>query len=538
MKKIILGLSTFFTIIVFSMFIFEKPMFLGAEIITIRQFEEKIKSSNSTNDVLSDKVFFEQAPLVFDSISGDYFITVSEAFRGIFSTDNSTQLYWLKDDNNDNTYDDYSKVIENDGEFSLGIIHDNQFEIVDIKISTLPFIHIKADFVPTAKYEDIPYIDGLITIIDPINSKNNRYTVDTYNMLYRAKGETSLRLWKHPYKFQLLTDNYERQATSLFGLRNDDDWYLQAVAGDKTRIREAVTLDLFMDIIDTAQTKHANPQEFAFCELFINNEYYGIYQLTEPMDSRQANLNEKTDYLYKTDSWYFPPFEKVESHQNTGTPEYIGVFSKFYPEYKFEHRFNPFIEYASVVTYGNMAQKEITLESISKVENIENIIDNSIAILVLALADNDPKNTYFAAKQQDDGSYIFFKELYDFNYSLGDTYSESTSLLTTPMTSPYLSINSTTDKLFQSKDYSEFKQLYTNRYNELRQTALSEENIINTINEHYYTLYNSGAYQREFVRWDLDIDLQAEYDRLVNFMKNQLIATDEFIENLDYTYKK
>ena len=539
MKKIILAVSTISAIVILIMYICQAPFFLGVEIIETVEFDEIISDLTETKNISKENVFFEDSALIFDENTDTYFITVGDAIIGNFVVNTDTQLYWLQNSEKVNIPENFENLIAENFTFSLGIISEEQYEIINVKISTLPFIHIESETVPTDRSALEPYESGSVTVIEPQNKENGRYTVDTYNMEYKVRGQTSAYLDKKPYKFRLLNSEQERLSESILQLRKDDDWNLNAVYGDNSKIREAVCFDILNDIMEQSDTKHSHPQNSEFCELFINETYAGIYQLIEPMDAKQADINDATDFYYKFNGLKAPPVEAFYEWPDTDMEEHLSLIPKNFPAEAQDNRYDPIIDFISVVAYNDTYFKdELTIERFSSVSDINNLIDTSIAKAVLDLTDNDPKNMYLVSREQQDGSYITYKELYDFNYSFADFYSSENEMYTARKTEHSVDLGYIIDKIFQSKDFEELKIIYTERYLELRSTAISEENFVEIINKHFKSLYNAGAYGRDFELWDLDVDLQYEYDFLIDFTKNQLYAVDEYISNLDTRYNK
>ncbi|MFI3170068.1 MAG: CotH kinase family protein [Faecalibacterium sp.] len=528
MKKLALLFSIALVLLISSYYITlaNTPTYLGVSFLT--QDEVTAKTENLTSvetGGLAIFVRFEDTSLVYDRFTAMYFITIGEDYSGNFETHGGIDLYWIS------SFDETqaAQAIASNEPFSLLAIYNGSYEIISLKISTLPLVSFSS--VETGQ---------VITIIDPADAQTNRYTTTSYNMTYKVRGATSSIFPKTPYKVSLIDEDANRIAESLFGLRTDDDWNFNAVYGDFTRIREASTLDLLQQMADNSETTTMHPQNGQFCELFIDEHYYGIYQVLEPMDTQQSTIDESSDYLYKAYSVNIDTFSAEEYASYVEDDLYAKAIAKSYPEDAYETHFDPLIDYLSFI-YGGETDNGISLATsslaeISTVIDIDNLIDLSIANTIFLLGDNYKKNYLIAIEEQEDGSMLVRREYFDLNYSLGDSYisanGEGDFALTTSADPEDICTDSLFDLFATAACYDEFIALYQARYAELRETTLSEENILATINDYYTSLSNSGAYDRDTARWSIPGDAAEEYAELIAYIPAHLIVTDEYVASL------
>lgn len=526
MKK----LALFFSIVLISIISYHyitlanMPTFLNVPFLSQSEVEDKIENLTLvTSRTIGQLVYFEDTTLLYDASTDCHFITIGSQSSGNFETKGGIALYWIGEF--DDT--DAALAITNNEAFSLLAIYNGTYEIISLKISTLPLVSFSSA-------QDLE----IMTIINPDDIQTNRYTTSVYNMTYKIRGATSSILPKTPYKVSLIDENGDRAPASLFGLRSDDDWNFNAVYGDSTRIREAATLDLLQQMTDTAETATLHPQDGQFCELFIDDLYYGIYQVLEPMDTQQSEIDEDTDYLYKAGS-YFNKEDLTSALNALEDDNQSPVPLESYPENDIDTRYDPLIDYyAFLAGDSEITIAESSLEEISAVLDIENLIDISIANTVFSLWDNVGKNFMLVLEQQADGSYLARRELFDFNYSFGDGYAYSEIEGEIYAFTKHVSASGiSTDDVFQlfsnAACYDEFIALYQARYAELRENVLSEENMLATLDDYYITLYNSGAYLRDTAHWSIPYkDTAGEYELLADYTIEHLAAVDEYVDKL------
>lgn len=76
------------------------------------------------------------------------------------------------------------------------------------------------------------------------------------------------------------------------GIRNDDDWILNSLYADNTRLRDKLCMDLWQETgaYDNPYGKNFGMQG-EYVEVLINDSYTGLYLLTHPIDRKQLGLS-------------------------------------------------------------------------------------------------------------------------------------------------------------------------------------------------------------------------------------------------------
>ena len=114
----------------------------------------------------------------------------------------------------------------------------------------------------------------------------------------RGRGNASWKLYpKKPYKIKFT----EKQ--SPFGFSNNKDWILLADYTDKSQMRTAYMSELSSAVgFDfSINYKHV--------ELYLNGEYQGIYQLTDPVEKAKHRVNVEDDgFIIEDDTYYKDEF--------------------------------------------------------------------------------------------------------------------------------------------------------------------------------------------------------------------------------------
>lgn len=170
---------------------------------------------------------------------------------------------------------------------------------------------------------------------DPWNEYNGQISIET-------RGESSA--WFSPkdsYSFETQVANGENNNVSLLGLPEENDWVLYAPYSDKSLIRNVLTYQAFSEMGNYAPRTR-------FVEVVVNDEYKGIYILTEKIKRDKnrvdmANLlpvdiegDELTGgYLLRIDKLSGMP--ETEYWESQVAPPISGynpvIYSYFDPEY-------------------------------------------------------------------------------------------------------------------------------------------------------------------------------------------------------------
>ena len=110
--------------------------------------------------------------------------------------------------------------------------------------SSLPLVHLEVDVAQLSKEN---YTPGRITIFDPERRTEGRLS-SSFSCKVRYRGATSLRYEKKSFTVKLLDENGENLDANVLGIRNENDWILDAMAIDRIRMRNRVCFDLWIEM--------------------------------------------------------------------------------------------------------------------------------------------------------------------------------------------------------------------------------------------------------------------------------------------------
>ncbi len=163
--------------------------------------------------------------------------------------------------------------------------------------SNLPIVIITTDFYPgTNTHQEIPddpKIGASMKIIyRPDGSRN--FLNDQDNPLFlnyngrikiEIRGSTSQMLDKKPYSLTTVkSDNISNNNVSILGMPKENDWILNSFAWDPTFTKDFLAYSLSRRLGNYASRGK-------YCEVIINNEYKGLYMLSEKIKIDENRVN-------------------------------------------------------------------------------------------------------------------------------------------------------------------------------------------------------------------------------------------------------
>lgn len=374
-----------------------------------------------------------------------------------------------------------------------------------LKFTFLPLLQLQGTF-------GYDYSEGKLLLSSP----DARQT-DTLEATVKWRGGSTNAPDKHKrnYKIKL------KKNKSLLGLRNDDSWILDAGQADVFRLRNRIAMDLWNDVarppyyinIEPAARNGVNG---TVVEVFLNNEYRGIYNFSENLDRKQMRLKKVQDgevhgCLYKGKTWKRTQmFDIFDTYNNQS--ETLEGFEVKYPDLSD----NDTTDWHPLVVASNFAllsSRQEFEEHVTDYFDIEPLIDYSLFLSVTCAVDNSGKNMFWAVydKTKD-------KRLTLAPWDLDATFGQRWGGLLVGGANDHSSPKYVTDVdvgvfyQFYRRNTLHFNDQLNQRYQELRQEGkpFSTDSLINRFNHCYLLLKNSGAADRETRKWSGDSDLRGE----------------------------
>lgn len=392
----------------------------------------------------------------------------------------------------------------------------------------LPLTVLGQDKLPVLKLHGIfgyDYQRGTVVIEYPDGQAS-----DTLQASIKWRGGTTNgdTKHKHNYKVKLDTD------TSLFGMRSDNNWILDAGQADQFRLRNRVAMDLWNDMARLPyyadrEPKARNGVSGCIVELYLNDEYMGIYNLSENMDRKQLKIKkakngEVRGVLYKVKQYgYGNMNDTVDIYDNhSDTWENIEVK---YPEIADNDTtdWKPLYDALNFVTFSS---DEEFAAQVTDYFDMPVIVDISIFISIVNAFDNRGKNILWACYDKTESQKLT-PAPWDLDCTVGQEWFEE------QYRGPEILFDwqiGLTNRLTKN-NVNGFNEALNARFKELRQTVLSTDSLIARYRYYYDLLKRTGAAEREEQRWSCDSDLDG---REINFDNEIKYITDWITSHMEW----
>jgi len=361
------------------------------------------------------------------------------------------------------------------------------------------------------------------SIFDEKNDYNGRISIE-------IRGASSQMFPKKNYGFETQTTDGENNNVSLLGMPEENDWILHGPYADKSLLRNVLAYHL------ARTTGHYAPRT-RLCELIINDDYRGVYILTERIkrDNNRvdiANLKpediagdeltggyilqiDRDNEYIPNDGWYSsfpdwkfyaydsPDFDVIQPEQSNYIRNYISEYEQMMNASDYEENYRDYVDVDSWVDYFLVTE-------------IGKHIDAY-------------KLSFFMYKEKDSkGGKLHFGPIWDFNLGFGNFDFECP-----PQAAGWayqFSDFCNTPHPFWVQRLTEIPQVSHQidcRWAQMRAGAWHSDSLMQLIDENVETL--SDAQARNFERWQVlgtyvwpNDFIGQTYEEEVDFLKNWL----------------
>lgn len=377
------------------------------------------------------------------------------------------------------------------------------------------------------------YQDATITLIMPDST-----TTENISAKIKWRGGTTNIEGKHKrnYKIKLSEDR------QLLGLRTDNKWILDAGQADVFRLRNRIATDLWNDMARKPYYADQKPNARSgvrgrVVEVYLNEEYRGIYCLTECMDRKQMKI-EKIDTvtrqirggMWKAKGYGNSLMWTVTQYDNRSSV--WDTFEVIYPDLDDIEETDYSTLYNAINFVVNSSDEDFILH-VSEYFDMPVIIDYYIFIYALNAFDNRGKNMYWAVFNKTHDKKLTLA-VWDLDGTFGQRWIEE---WIPNAISPEYDFDNNMNLYYRlSKlNVDHFNEKVSERYQQLRSTHLSTDSLISRFNSYYNLLKSNGAIEREESKWSGDTDVKGEQ---INFEKELLYITNWISQHMHYLDQK
>ena len=326
---------------------------------------------------------------------------------------------------------------------------------------------------------------------------------------FHVRGNIASTLKKKPFRISLLNAAGEKTKVSWLGMREDDDWILNPLYTDATRVREKTAYELWEEVSALAEVPQAS-SHMQYVELFMDNTYQGVYGLMEPVDGKQLGL-ERGDLLYKIDRWdrEDPYLEQYDPAEEAGDTQILNENGFPCVEIRYPKNWDSTATWDPMQAFHSFTFRTgdpQTLSDAGLITDRDSLVNLSLYCAMTHAMDNNWKNSLLIAKKTGEQEYTLRRTIWDLNYVFGDvfiyrpeegytTFSAQTAFAYTP------GEDSTCDyEAFLETDPAMADAL-REKWAQWTARGISAERICRIARQNREELVRSGAMGREKARW-------------------------------------
>lgn len=313
------------------------------------------------------------------------------------------------------------------------------------------------------------------------------------------RGATSLKYEKKNYALKL------NSKKSLLGITKDDDFILDAMAIDRSRMRNYVAFEIWRRLTESNAPDGSSHRgaftEGSYCELYVNGAYNGLYCFRNKVTRHLLGVNKNNGVIYKysRNDYSTATLNMPDSVGDITCESWYDIEIKSPKKKQYSKEdWQPILDLLSFASTSDSQQSD---EYIDQFFFRDNLVDYILFIMSIGAVDNFMHNTYLSAKDMaKDGRLLLTP--WDLDGCLGrnggdeetkvDEYSFSWAVLHD--IHPFVPLLQDRNSIF----YNDVKQ----RWSEVRNTVLSVESIREIVDSLSFMLDSEGMWEKERNRWN------------------------------------
>ena len=429
---------------------------------------------------------------------------------------------------------------EEDHRLSLLDSDGNEVTSVPLRLTFLPLVEIR---MPSCNSST--YTTGSMRVTDADLAGYD----STVIAAFRYRGASAQNYAKKSYAIKLRDAEGNSIDREYFGLRDDNNWILDAMAIDRACMRNRVSTDLWNDFAaypwyrrNGTEKKARTGTRGRFVEVFLNGKYHGLYCMTEKIDRKQLKLKKyvaETDstaaeihgVLYKSSQWCDEVHMTIgttpRAYDNNKRSETWASWEVKYPDWEEEK-----IDWGplwNAINFITTSEEEYFNDNFSAYFDQPMVRDYYLLVELIRGNDNAGKNMYLF------GYDILGKKykkclgiaVWDMDSSWGRNWNAADLYYTydQPLSAFYSNFG-----LFvrlERSTYWSWKQLAAQRYAELRTTFFQPEALIKRFTDYRDLFLESGVTEREKQRWpSYHPDIAADVTDIATWIERRIEFLD------------
>lgn len=450
------------------------------------------------------------APLAYDAASNTFFCTLGlgheDAWPDIHLTApgaEDVQLIFV----DDYSYDWCQDAIRDGYPYQVMAYTDDEFWYFDLVFTAI--VQVCIDTQETLGKEDRPVEVTVSTAQGALKSSARAH--------YR--GGVTVKFEKHPYKIEFTRtgDGRGKVARDVPTLGQMEQFVLIPMWYDNDFLRDRLSWTIYGEM--AGEDEPYGARRHAYAEVFVNDQYEGVYLLLEPFDHEQelakaGAAHAESDWIYAScPAWSEEDRPTIQAQGN--------------PPYRFAmHRQmqagDPFGGIRDYIDICLEESDEIFMRRMLEQVDIDSMLLYHLILQSFGLGDNVYNNQFVWVSQKNTKPYYRFV-LWDMDMSWGENdhiewiREDYDGWMYFPAADRLLNLNP-----------DNVRQRWADLWRQMRETALTQENIEEILLRYSAELNDSGAIVRNAQRWSKDHSVSDPFE-IINYTGMRLELMDQTV---------
>lgn len=438
----------------------------------------------------------------------------------------------------------FDKVTANK-RYTIQVVRNNQtLSSVPLIFTGLPIVQLYSD----GNALSSNFSKGKIRVQE--GAKTNTQTGELLNAEMRYRGASALGFEKKSFAVKLRNADWESADRSFFGLRNDNYWILDAMAVDGSRMRNRVSMDLWNEFSADPYFKALEPEMVNgtrghYVEVFLDDEYWGLYCMSERIDRKQLKLKKYEEdtqnirgVLYKASQW--------SKAVLMGSPYYTGANNVITDYYNWSETWDCFeVKYPDmeegepidwnplyeVVTFVANSNNAAFTNGISQVVDIPVWLDYYLLMELILASDNHGKNAYYYMYNINQEQKMGIAP-WDMDGVFGIQWGGNKIAPEQDYTA-YLRAKEWSEnylyRRLKDNNVAGYNDRVKSRYDALRSTYFSADQLIRRFENYRELFENTGADVRERDRWNGANGISVNFQDELGYITDWIVSRTSYL---------
>lgn len=484
------------------------------EIEEIWQIED---TRTESENLLVRTMYCDEYELGFDEQSNTFYCSLGkngEEWPQISLYASGTeelQVGWV----DDYTFDSCAEAIREGYQYELFAYTNDEYSYFNLVFTGLPIVTLHVDEGLDIGEE---YIPARATVFG-----RGFDVVDSAALVHTRGGGWIKPIDKYSYRVEFHGEKGsggdKKERISVLGMEADSDWLLLSNSSDSLAVRNYLAFDLW---------KKWNPDgaltvlENRMVELFVNNEYVGLYQIMQRVSPEREII--KAGGRVETDCAV-----RVIAPHNTGDKPVMDLMDKmgYCVEYQHEPRGDAKRVFGNLEEYVLMNQRDLddqTFLDLVKIHvDVEDMMSYYLFLQAAILQSDNIYNNHFVWMFWENGRYVYRLSPWDMDWAFSGVFMEDGSLMVKFAMAPIVATR------MLDLDCMESRKVLHSIWKQKRETILADDALEEWMLGIEEEINASGAYLRESEKWYGNAQELNLKERLY-FLNNQMGVIQDYLD--------